>query len=237
MKNNKVYTLLIIMAFLSFSCSEDEKSDDKQIDDKTGASKYLFNENSIYTYSIESQNDDEFDSYNADVLTGDFYVYGGKNSIQYYAEVGEERYMSAEGDVLFGYGTFLEIDHLEKDSWLPIVDLSKNEWTLYSETITSELVNETVINELKGKYVKEISYSFNNKNYKGIELIYSSYGSYGYFQNNKYVPIQYEEGTETIWLVEGLGLVKDNSSKFHYENEFESYTSTVDVNLIQIKEK
>jgi hypothetical protein len=56
-------------------------------------------------------------------------------------------------------------------------------------------------------------------------------------EKNKYVKIQYKDGTETIWLVDGLGLVKSSIEKYEYFNEFEESNSTTEVILIDIKEK
>lgn len=53
MKSKKLYLLLIAMAFLTFSCDEDDEKKD-EIDEPINAVDYLFLQNSIYYFKVET---------------------------------------------------------------------------------------------------------------------------------------------------------------------------------------
>lgn len=232
----KIYKLLLllIIVLISFSCSEDDKSNE-DIQTIGTASEYMFQENKTYSYDLEAIDADgirkselELFSYNTKDIKGI-----KANHIKFNVETDyftiRDIYFYSENDKIHGLSSFLnlnplidlflvsESESIENMKWQLAFDFSKPNYISDYELIHndnfengSERVEVTANVECIG--IKNISYTFNGISDDAVE--FSLIQNLSVIEEN----LEFDTGLMEIYserrlvFMKGIGIVEDDTN-------------------------
>lgn len=247
MKNKKLITLLILLAFLSFSCGDDDDKNGNGKGNKSSidASKYLFQANSIYFYDINViDHEGKSGNYKRTTEVYDFdSIYYGEYAMKYMenqeqAGLDKKNYIYAEGSKIYGIncGYNLSNHHellfsnhkYELFKSILLIDLNEDEWEDYFEfeyfpfywRKDSDYKVTTRVS-IKGKIISEnkTNYNGNLLNSFNVELVYDFDNYYFTEQTENYPKENHQIYKRNLVLVENVGIVKDEVEIYFYEKD------------------
>lgn len=234
MKNSKIYLLIIAIAFLSFSCKEDDEIDDI---DKGITSDFMFQENKTYDYDVEIIDEDDTQNEKFSLITFNKVNIKGKNALHYKFYIDDssfeprELYIYMDKNQIYGLNSFLSIhpgmdlvlvsesETLEKMNWQLCFDFSNpvfesNYHYIYNENYELDYEKTTVSSNMKCNEIKDTTYLFNGKIEEAIKfkikqniLVVSEYNDEDYEDDSEEIVF-----SRNVIFVKGIGIVEDNYS-------------------------
>lgn len=245
MKNNKIYLLLIAIAFLSFSCDEDDDGDKKdKIKFTIDASKYLMQSNSKYYYDIEIIEPENKKGYYKRFTE----VFGFDTIKDKYAQMymedqtqsglNKKNYLYAEGSKIYGFNCgynlsnhhdiLLSNSKNELFKSILLIDFDKDKWEDYFEFEYSPYdwrdesdYKVTTKVHISGKKLSEekIIYNGEELNSFNIELIFDFDIFHFSEESENYPKDNHQLYKRNLVIVENVGIIKDEVEIYFYEKD------------------
>lgn len=255
MKDYKIYLLLIVLAFLSFSCKEDEEIDDI---DKGITSDFMFQENKTYDYDVEIIDEDDTQNEKFSLITFNKVNMKGKNALHYKFFIDDpffeprELYIYNDKSQIYGLNSFLSIhpgmdlvlvsesETIEKMDWQLCFDFSNpvfesNYHYIYNENYELDYEKTTVSSNMKCNEIKDTTYLFNGKIEEAIKfkikqniLVVSEYNDEDYEDDSEEIVF-----SRNVIFVKGIGIVEDNYivTQIYTDSDGEIYETLAKTNI------
>lgn len=230
MKSTKIYILLIAIAFLSFSCSEDDEKKD-EIDEPINAVDYLFLQNSIYYFKVETIDGNNWGYETSELIdisisTDNLRIFNDKLSLLTIDNLDEEIIYYPFNSILELEFTFSYKDKLLESKWINFIDFSKDEWTILEyKNERNQKIDIDYNLSMKGRKVKSIIFNYEGIDYNGFEIEIISNSIVKEYNGNS-VSLEYSDyQNQTMWFVEELGMVKKTflRENVNLENDYMKY--------------
>lgn len=249
MKYNKIYLLLIAIAFLSFSCKENTTTDDVDTDKDVVISKngadYNFNIFSIYEYEdrrfVGSQVLSKLESY---ITCLGFENYKGRSAIKTSQVSYDENlqaqttinYATSDGSKLL-HSTDVFVNTLSSKlqinssviqsqigDWYVVADFDKESWSNLEFSFIHPVNSAFYSYKMNSTKTKEVSIQFDNNTYNGIEFLteitlYNRIEVFGELIENEAKTVNRITYLEGIGVYSSVTLMKDNPL-MNYDMEF-----------------